>query len=89
MDPKVYAAIMGAVVGGAIAFVGSNLTGLFLYWLEGRRLERQWAREDVLRREDRDRDYLTAGLDEVRVATLRDRGLLKPGSLTSAIRLRR
>jgi membrane protein DedA with SNARE-associated domain len=51
VDTAIYAAIMGAAVGGIIAFAGGMVTGLLLYWLEGKRLKRKWQREDAVRHE--------------------------------------
>ena len=63
MDTAVYAAIMGAVVGGSITALAGILTGLILYKLEGRRLERQWEREDRLRTEEQRREAVVREME--------------------------
>ena len=45
-----------ALIGGLIGFASSLLTALLTYYLAGKRLRLQIAREDELRREQRDRE---------------------------------
>ena len=46
------------ILGGVLAIAGSVITGLFLYWLDGRRLKRQWAREDRIRAAEDEQQHL-------------------------------
>lgn len=54
MSPELELVLIGAVIG----FLGSIMSAIFVYWLEGRRLKRQWGREDKLRHEQWERERL-------------------------------
>ena len=65
---EIWAAVLGAIIAG----VTGVITGLLLYWLDGKRLERQWKRDDqVWRKEARGAyidirlEYLTHRIPEV------------------------